>query len=141
MDGSPDKYEFTLISYKLVEHKQSRTTMIPLLTELSGHQRLEMNPEPARRLGLAEGDTVTVESHNALTGETRQLTTVLSLSEGIRPDTVGMPHHFGMWTHPVNRGTGPSPNEIYFTEEGYVGQTADASFHVKVKVTKGGDES
>lgn len=141
MDGSPDEYEFTLISYKLVEHKQSRTTMIPLLTELSGHQRLEMNPEPARRLGLAEGDTVTVESHNALTGETRQLTTVLSLSEGIRPDTVGMPHHFGMWTHPVNRGTGPSPNEIYFTEEGYVGQTADASFHVKVKVTKGGDES
>lgn len=141
MDESPDEYEFTLISYKLIEHKQARTSMIPLLTELSGGQRLEMNPVAAKRLGLDEGDTVTVESHNARTGETRSLTTVLCLTEGIRPDTVGMPHHFGMWTHPVNRDTGPSPNELYFTDEGYFGQTADASFHVKVKVTKGGDAS
>ncbi len=115
--------------------------MIPVLTELSGTQRLEMNPAAAGRLGLEEGDTVTVEAHHALTGETRRLTTVLCLTEGIRPDTVGMPHHFGMWTHPVSRDTGPSPNELYFTDEGYFGQTADASFHVKVKVTKGGDES
>lgn len=139
MEGSPADYEFTLISYKLVEHKQSRTGMIPLLAELSGHQRIEMNPSPAKRLGLSEGDVVTVESHNALTGETRSLVTVLSLTEGIRPDVVGMPHHFGMWTHPVSKGSGPSPNELYFSEEGYMGQTADASFHVKVRVSKGGD--
>ncbi|MDH3305922.1 MAG: molybdopterin-dependent oxidoreductase [Acidimicrobiia bacterium] len=139
MDGSPAEYEFTLISYKLVEHKQSRTAMVPLLKELSGTQRLEMNPGPARRLGLADGDTVTVESHNALTGETRSVVTVLALTEGMRPDVVGMPHHFGMWTHPVSAGSGPSPNQLYFSEEGYMGQTADASFHVKVRVTKGGD--
>ncbi len=139
MEGSPPEYEFTLISYKLVEHKQSRTSMVPLLTELSGHQRLEMNPASARRLGLGEGDTVTVESHHALTGETRQLETVLRLTEGMRPDVVGMPHHFGMWTHPVSKELGPSPNQVFFTDEGYFGQTADASFHVKVRVTKGGD--
>ena len=139
MDGSPPEYEFTLISYKLVEQKQSRTSMVPLLTELSGDQRLEMNPAPARRLGLEEGDPVTVESHNALTGETRSLTTTLRLTEGMRPDVVGMPHHFGMWTHPVSKDRGPSPNQLYFTDEGYFGQTADASFHVKVKVTKGSD--
>lgn len=139
MEGSPDEYEFTLISYKLVEQKQARTSMIPLLTELSGEQRLEMNPAAASRLGLKDGDTVTVESHNALTGETRSLVTELKLTEGMRPDVVGMPHHFGMWTHPVSKDRGPSPNELYFTEEGYFGQTADASFHVRVKVTKGGD--
>ena len=139
MAGSPSEYEFTLISYKLVEHKQSRTSMVPLLTELSGPQRLEMNPAAARRLGLEEGDTVTVESHNALTAEKRQVTTVLRLTEGMRPDVVGMPHHFGMWTHPVSKDRGPTPNELYFTGEGYMGQTADASFHVKVRVTKGGD--
>lgn len=139
MDASPPEYEFTLISYKLVEHKQTRTAMVPLLAELSGRQRLEMNPSAARRLGLVEGDTVTVESHNALTGETRSLVTELRLTEGMRPDVVGMPHHFGMWTHPVSKDSGPSPNQLYFTEEGYFGQTADASFHVKVKVTKGGD--
>ncbi len=139
MEGSPPEYEFTLISYKLVEHKQSRTSMVPLLTELSGKQRVEMNPQAARRLGLKEGDPVIVESHNAVTGETRRLETVLKLTEGIRPDVVGMPHHFGMWTHPVNRDAGPSPNQLYFTEEGYFGQTADASFHVRVKVMTGGD--
>jgi anaerobic selenocysteine-containing dehydrogenase len=139
MDQSPAEYEFTLISYKLVEQKQSRTSMIPLLTELSGHQRLEMNPASASRLGLSEGDTVTVESHHALTGETRSLVTVLRLTEGIRPDVVGMPHHFGGWTHPVSKDAGPTPNTLYFTDEGYFGQTADASFHVKVRVTKGGD--
>ncbi len=139
MEGSPAEYEFTLLSYKLVEQKQSRTAMIPLLTELSGGQRLEMNPAAARRLGLEEGDEVTVESHNAMTGETRRVSTVLALTEGMRPDVVGMPHHFGMWAHPVSRDQGPTPNELYFTDEGYFGQTADASFHVKVKVTKGGE--
>jgi sulfite dehydrogenase (quinone) subunit SoeA len=139
MDSSPAEYEFTLISYKLVEHKQARTSMIPLLTELSGTQRLEMNPASARRLGLADGEPVIVESHNALSGETRRVETVLRTTEGIRPDVVGMPHHFGMWTHPVSKDRGPSPNEIYFTDEGYFGQTADASFHVRVRVLKGGD--
>jgi anaerobic selenocysteine-containing dehydrogenase len=141
MDESPPEYEFTLISYKLVEHKQSRTAMNPLLAELGGRQRLEMNPSAARRLGLDDGDDVTVESHNALTGETRSLTTVLALTEGIRPDVVGMPHHFGMWTHPVSKDLGPSPNELFFSEEGYMGQTADASFHVKVRVSKGGEST
>ena len=45
----------------------------------------------------------------------------------------------GQGTHPQNKGQGPSANEIYFTGEGYMTNTADQSFHVKVKVTKGGD--
>jgi anaerobic selenocysteine-containing dehydrogenase len=139
MELSPAAYEFYLISYKLVEHKQSRTSMIPLLTELSGHQRVEMNPVSARRLGLKDGDRVIVESHHALTGETRRVETVVSLTEGIRPDVVGMPHHFGMWTHPANKDAGPTPNQLYYTDEGYVSMTADAVFHVKVRVLKGGD--
>jgi anaerobic selenocysteine-containing dehydrogenase len=138
-EQSPADYEFTLISYKLVEHKQSRTSMIPLLMELSDIQRLEMNPSAAKRLGLEEGDPVIVESHNAVSGETRSVETILKLTEGMRPDTVGMPHHFGGWTHPVSKDTGPSPNQLYFTNEGYFGQTADASFHVKVRVSKAGD--
>jgi anaerobic selenocysteine-containing dehydrogenase len=138
MLSSPDEYDLCLISYKLVEHKQSRTTLVPLLSELSGGQRLDINPETARRLGIFDGDAVTVESHHALTGETRRLETVAALKDGIRPDVVGMPHHFGTSTHPASEGLGPSPNEIFFTGEGYTAATADASFHVRVKVTKGG---
>ncbi len=52
-----------------------------------------------------------------------------------------MPHHFGMWTHPRNEGQGPSANEIYYTGEGYMVQTADQTFHVKVRVYPAGEEA
>ena len=138
MNASPDEYEFTLLSYHQIEHKQTRTSFIPMLAELAPGAPLDMNPEAAERLGIADGDEVTVESHNAVTGETRSLSTTVTYLDSIRPDTVAMPHHFGMWTHPQNEGQGPSANEIYFTGEGYMANTADQSFHVKVKITKGG---
>ena len=139
MTQSPPEYDLTMISYHMIEHKQSRTSFVPLLAELAPHSRVDLNPETASRLGIESGDTITVESHNAVTGETRKLTTVAAITNGIRPDTIGIPHHFGLWTHPQNEGQGPSPNEIYFTGEGYMTNTADQSFHVRVKVTKGGD--
>jgi anaerobic selenocysteine-containing dehydrogenase len=139
MESSPDEYEFTLISYHQIEHKQSRTSFVPMLAELAPGAHLDMNPEPAKRLGISDGDVVTVESQNAITGETRSLVTTATYCDSIRPDTVAMPHHFGMWTHPQNKGQGASANEIYYTGEGYMANTADQSFHVKVKVTKGGD--
>ncbi len=139
MDSSPSEYEFYLISYHQIEHKQSRTSFIPLLAELSPGSKLDMNPQSAARLGIADGDTVTVESHNAVTGETRSLVTRAALGEGIRPDTVAMPHHFGGWTHPQNKDQGASANKVMFLGEGYTTNTADQSFHVKVKVTKGGE--
>jgi anaerobic selenocysteine-containing dehydrogenase len=140
MESSPAEYEFYLLSYHQIEHKQSRTSFIPMLAELAPSAPLDMNPVSAERLGLKEGDTVIVESQNAVTGETRKLTTKLTLIDSIRPDTVAMPHHFGGWTHPQNKDQGPSANEIYFTGEGYLTNTADQSFHVKVKVTKEGDD-
>lgn len=136
MDGSPAQYDLTLISYKLVEFKQSRSTFVPLLAELAPEQRLEINPKTARTKGIKDGEMVWVESHNAVTGETRKVKVRARLSEGIRPDTVGMPHHYGMWTHPWAKGQGPTANALFFTGEGYVTNTADQSFQVKVRVTK-----
>jgi anaerobic selenocysteine-containing dehydrogenase len=136
MDRSPSQYDLYLISYKLVEFKQSRSSFIPLLAELAPEQRLEINPKAAKARGITDGDMVTVESHNALTGETRKLTVRARLTEAIRPDTVGMPHHYGMWTHPWAKGQGPTPNVLFFTGEGYVSNTADQSFQVKVRVSK-----
>ncbi len=140
MEGSPSAYDLYLISYKLIEHKQSRTSFIPLLAELTPEQRLDMNPEAARARGIREGDLVWVEAQNAVTGETRRAKVRATLVESIRPDTVGMPHHFGMWRNPTNDGQGPSPNELFFTGEGYVSNTADQSYHVKVQVSKAGGE-
>ena len=133
-DTSPSEYDLTLISFKQIEHKQSRSSFMPLLAELAPRARLDINPVTAAERGIAEGDPVWVESQNALSGETRRVRTWAAITAAIRPDTVGMPHHFGMWAHPVNEGQGPSPNEIAYTGEGYLCQTADQSFHVKVRV-------
>jgi anaerobic selenocysteine-containing dehydrogenase len=136
---SPPEFDMTLISYHQIEHKQTRTSFIPLLAELSPHGRVDLNPETARRLGIEEGDPVIVRSHNAITGETRELSSVAAITAGIRPDTAGMPHHFGGWTHPLNEGQGGSANEIFYTGPGYMTNTADQSYHVSVQVVKGGD--
>ena len=137
MEGSPPEYDLTLISYKLIEFKQSRSSQIPLLAELAPRQWLEINPKTARAKGINDGDEVWVESHNAVTGETRRVRVVARYRESIRPDTVGMPHHYGeVARHPWTRGQGPTPNALFFTGEGYVANTADQSFHVKVRVYK-----
>jgi len=137
MEGSPPEYDLYLISYKLIEFKQSRSSQIPLLAELAPRQWLEINPKTARAKGINDGDEVWVESHNAVTGETRRVRVVARYRESIRPDTVGMPHHYGeVARHPWTRGQGPTPNALFFTGEGYVANTADQSFHVKVRVYK-----
>jgi hypothetical protein len=49
---------------------------------------------------------------------------------------VAMSHHYGMWSHPWTKDGGPTPNTIFHTMEGYVTNTADQTFHVKVRVYK-----
>jgi anaerobic selenocysteine-containing dehydrogenase len=139
-DKSPPEYDLTLISYHQIEHKQTRTSFMPLLAELSPGSRVDMNPSAATARGIEHGDPVWIESQNAITGETRRVKSIAAITSSIRPDTVGMPHHFGLWAHPVNAGQGSSPNEIFYTGEGYMVQTADQAFHVKVRVYPAGEE-
>ena len=136
MSQSPSQYNLILTSHKKVEFKQSRATHNALLNEVEPEQRVEMNARTARAIGIEEGDQVWVESHNAVTGKTKRVMAKAQLLEGIRPDTVSMSHHYGFWVHPVAKEGGPTPNSLYFTGEGYVTNTADQSYHVKVQVTK-----
>jgi len=135
-DLSPPEYDLNLISYKKIELKQSRATSNPLLNELVPKQTLLINSATATAKGIGDGDPVFVESHNALTKETRRIETVAQPVEFLRPDTVVLPHHYGQWVHPVARNSGPTPNSLFFTGDGYVANTADQSFQVKVKVWK-----
>lgn len=134
MDRSPADYDLYLISHKLVEHKQSRTSFVPLLKELTGGQKLDINTVTATERGLSQDDWVWVESHNAITSETRKVKTQVNVTETLRPDTVSMRHGFGLWTHPGSHDQGPTPNALFFTGPGYVANTADQSFQVKVRV-------
>ena len=137
MDSSPPEYDLFLISYKLLEFKQSRTPFA-LVRELAPKQIIDINPETAKAKGIKDGDDVWVESHNAVTGETRKVKVTARCRELIRPDTVAMPHHYGEQAqHPwTKKEHGPTPNALFFTGEGYVTNTADQTFHVKVRIYK-----
>ena len=135
-ESSPEEYDLYLTSYKMIEFKQARTP-IPLLVELAPKQFIEINPKTAAERGIEDGDDVVVESHNAITGETRKIEVVACFRESIRPDTIAMPHHYGEHTkHPSLKGQGPSPNSLFFSGKGYVANTADQTFHVKTRVSK-----
>jgi anaerobic selenocysteine-containing dehydrogenase len=136
MNQSPSQYDLTLVSHKKIEFKQSRTTSNPLLNELGPEQRVIMNTKTAQARGIEDDDWVEVESHNAVTDDTRMVRAKAKLMEGIRPDTVSMSHHYGFWVHTWAKDKGPTPNSLFFTGEGYTVNTADQTFQVRVKVTK-----
>ena len=137
MWSSPPAYDLTLISYKLIEFKQGRGSQMPLLAELAPQQRLDINADAAKARGIEDGDEVWVESHNAITQDLRKIKVKAALTQTIRPDVVGLPHHYGeVAKHPWTEGQGPTANALFFAGEGYITNTADNSFHVKVKVYK-----
>ena len=136
MNSSPEAYDLYLISGKRLELKQSRTSFNPLMKELAPQQKLQMNPETAKEKGIVDDDIVWIESQNAVTGETRKVQCTVALVQGIRPDTVYMTQGYGLWVHPETKGQGPTPNSLFFSGEGYITNTQDQSFQVKVKVYK-----
>ncbi|MBI4331951.1 MAG: molybdopterin-dependent oxidoreductase [Chloroflexi bacterium] len=135
-EGSPPEYDLLLTSHKKIEFKQSRAAFVSLLNELEPEQRVEINTRTARAKGIRDNDVVWVESHNAVTGQTKKLKAKAVLVEGLRPDTVSMSHHYGMWVHPWAKDKGPTPNSLFFTGEGYVAMSADQTYLVRVKVTR-----
>jgi anaerobic selenocysteine-containing dehydrogenase len=138
MDSSPSAYDLTLISHKKIEHKQSRTAHNVLLNMLDPDSPLLIHPQTAADRGISDGDVVWVESHNALTGETRQVQARAKVILGIMPGVVAMAHHHGNFSHPVSqeRDRGASPNVVFPSGEGYVDITGNQAFQVRVGVWK-----
>jgi thiosulfate reductase/polysulfide reductase chain A len=89
-----EEYPFILVSYRTIYHSGSGqwTHNNPQLRDsISGcyENPLMINAAAAKDLGISDGDTVTVESP---WGSIRVKT---SLTQGIRPDCVGLAHGFG----------------------------------------------
>jgi thiosulfate reductase/polysulfide reductase chain A len=104
------KFPFILLSYRTIYHSGSGqwTHNNPQLRDrMSGfHENpLLINPSAAQKLGISDGDRVTVESPSG------RLDVRASLTEGIRPDCVGLGHGFGSTVGRVaTRGEGVSNN-------------------------------
>jgi anaerobic selenocysteine-containing dehydrogenase len=95
--GEEDEYPFMLNVVTLMSlGPYSANANLPTLQEISGmtvnetwDSWLEMNPEPARRLGLHDGDAVWVAS------EFGKARTKVRLVPGVRPDVVNLPYNQG----------------------------------------------
>jgi thiosulfate reductase/polysulfide reductase chain A len=89
-----EDYPFILISYRTIFHSgagQWSHNNPQLRDRISGQHEnpLMVNPAVAEKFGISQGDTVTVESSIG------SLQVKVNLTEGIRPDCLGLAHGFG----------------------------------------------
>ncbi len=89
-DWQPDeKYPLYLINWKEASHTHTRTQNNAWLLDIKPNNPLVIHPETARRLGIAEGDEVWVESpHGRVKAQAH-------LTRRIHPEVVGAQHGFG----------------------------------------------
>lgn len=137
--GDEQEFPFHFLPYEHLALGDGRTANSPLLQELPDPMTsvcwgswVEINPQTAARLGISEGDLVSVESPHG------KVEAPAVLYPGIRPDTVAMPagqghERYGRYAS----GRGANPLSILAPMvERQTGQLAWAA--TRVRVTKVG---
>jgi anaerobic selenocysteine-containing dehydrogenase len=124
--GEESEYPFHLNVYQLMALYDGRVANSPWLQEIAGlHIKemwgnwVEINPETARELGIADGDLVWVESPLG------RIQTRARLYPGAMPEVVNMPlgqghTAYGRWA----KGRGTNPKRIIGNEYDYLGGLA-----------------
>jgi sulfite dehydrogenase (quinone) subunit SoeA len=130
MEQADPEYDLYLVDFKRIEHKNTRTNKShPLLDELMPDNPVLLNPRTAEERNLEDGDEVTIESQNPITGETRQVQTMVRTTEAIRPDSAAFTHH-------VNKPDQPSANQLLLFSDGFWDIGGAWFSHVKVRIWK-----
>lgn len=107
-----DEYDLYAVNYKLPFHTFSNTAQNPWLSELAEQHpfayKLLINPTPAQKKGLKEGDAVWVESSAG------RVKGKVKLTQGVHPEVVAMAGTFGHWAEgmPVALGKGLHFNSL-----------------------------
>jgi thiosulfate reductase/polysulfide reductase chain A len=106
-DGPTATYPFYLVNWKEALHTHSRTMNNRWLMSFHGENELWINSGKAQQLGIADGDTVTVENQYARASARARVT------QRIHPDVVGMTHGFGHTASgPVAQGKGTNDSQF-----------------------------
>ncbi|MDP2730425.1 MAG: molybdopterin dinucleotide binding domain-containing protein, partial [Dehalococcoidales bacterium] len=104
LDTVPLEYDLFVITCRLPQFSNSSNADSALLNEVArqvpGQQEILMNSGTAESKGFKEGDEVWVES------PVGKVKGVITLSNGIRPDTILMAGQFGQFLTPIARDTG-----------------------------------
>ncbi|MDP6564862.1 MAG: molybdopterin-dependent oxidoreductase, partial [Alphaproteobacteria bacterium] len=133
--GDPDDYPFWALTARSMQYAWGANVGIPLIYEvaknIAGHKGVIINKETGRKLGIAEGDPVLIQS---TTGETRGRAV---LRHGIRPDTVLMIGQFDHWATPFAKDLNlPSLNSVTDISLSITDGTGSGSDIVRVKLSK-----
>ena len=134
---SPEEFPFWLLTSRSMQYSWGSNVSLPVLADVarhvSGHFGVLLNRGAARRLGIADGDLVELESP---TGKTRGRAI---LREGVRPDVAVVLQQFGHWATPFARDLGmPSLNEVASLDLALTDATGSGADLVPVAVRKAG---
>ncbi len=95
------EFPFWLLTSRSMQYSWGSNVSLPVMADVAQHVRghfgVMLNRGAARRLGIAEGDLIEIES---ATGKTRGRAI---LREGVRPDVAVILQQFGHWATPFAR--------------------------------------
>ncbi len=110
-DADTEEYPFIMVSYRRIHINGTGPWSVnnaQLRDPASGQPTNPalINTAAAARLGIGDGDTVTISSR------TGSVTTPVKLTEHIRPDCIGLMHGFGASVGRVGAGAGVNDNDL-----------------------------
>jgi phenylacetyl-CoA:acceptor oxidoreductase len=129
------KQRFWLLTARSMQYAWGANAGVPLMKEVAdnvaGHRGVVINTREARRMGIAENDTVRIATGKAAV-EARAV-----LREGIRPDTLLLLGQFGHWATPVARDFAmPSLNRLAAMSLDLTDATGSGADVVKVSLER-----
>jgi phenylacetyl-CoA:acceptor oxidoreductase len=133
-----EDFPFWLLTSRTMQYSWGSNVSLPILADVArhvqGHFGVMLNTKAARRLGIADGDSIEVTSPTATT-RGRAI-----LREGVRPDVVVILQQFGHWATPFARDLGmPSLNQVASMDLALTDATGSGADIVPVAVRRVAD--
>jgi phenylacetyl-CoA:acceptor oxidoreductase len=130
-------FPFWLLTSRSMQYSWGSNVSLPIMADVASHVRghfgVMLNRGAARRLGIAEGDLIEVESP---TGKTQGRAI---LREGVRPDVAVILQQFGHWATPFARDLEmPNLNQVASMDLALTDATGSGADLVPVAIRRSG---
>jgi phenylacetyl-CoA:acceptor oxidoreductase len=135
--GSPDAHPFWLLTARSMQYAWGANMGIQLMKEVAdnvaGHRGAIINAGAAAKLGIADGDTITIATPR------HSVRARAVLRQGIRPDTLLLLSQFDHWAMPHAKDFGvPSMNSLAEMSLDLTDATGSSADIVRVSVARTG---
>jgi phenylacetyl-CoA:acceptor oxidoreductase len=133
--GQPDAYPFWLLTARSMQYAWGANMGIQLMKEVAdnvaGHRGVIINTGAAAKLGIADGDMLTIATPaHSVRGRA-------VLRQGIRPDTLLLLSQFDHWAMPTAKDFGmPSMNSLATMSLDLTDATGSSADIVRVSVKR-----